>query len=249
MHQDIIQTIKIGSIPEHVAIIMDGNGRWAKKNGFLRIIGHKNGVRTVREVVEASAELGIKVLTLYAFSTENWNRPKREVNTIMEIIVTSLKKELPNFLKNNIKLETIGETHLLTESCKKNLLNVIEKTSSNNGLTLVLALGYSSRMEITNMIKHVAKEISDGAIKIENIDEKLISKKLYTARYPDPDLLIRTSGEFRISNFLLWQIAYSELYFSSKLWPDFNRDDFFEAILEFQNRERRFGRTTEQIKN
>jgi undecaprenyl diphosphate synthase len=249
MHQDIIQTIKLGSIPEHVAMIMDGNGRWAKKNGFLRVIGHKNGVRTVREVVEASAELGIRVLTLYAFSTENWNRPKREVNTIMEIIVNSLKKELPNFLKNNIKLETIGETHLLAESCKKNLLNVIEKTSSNNGLTLVLALGYSSRMEITNMIKHVAKEISDGALKIENIDEKLISQKLYTARYPDPDLLIRTSGEFRISNFLLWQIAYSELYFSTKLWPDFNRDDFFEAILEFQNRERRFGRTTEQIKN
>ncbi|MAZ30727.1 MAG: hypothetical protein CMP57_01380 [Flavobacteriales bacterium] len=249
MHQDIIQTIKLGSIPEHVAMIMDGNGRWAKKNGFLRVIGHKNGVRTVREVVEASAELGIKVLTLYAFSTENWNRPKSEVNTIMEIIVNSLKKELPNFLKNNIKLETIGETHLLAESCKKNLLNVIEKTSSNNGLTLVLALGYSSRMEITNMIKHVAKEISDGAIKIENIDEKLISQNLYTARYPDPDLLIRTSGEFRISNFLLWQIAYSELYFSTKLWPDFNRDDFFEAILKFQNRERRFGRTTEQIKN
>jgi undecaprenyl diphosphate synthase len=249
MHQDIIQTIKLGSIPEHVAMIMDGNGRWAKKNGFLRVIGHKNGVRTVREVVEASAELGIRVLTLYAFSTENWNRPKREVNTIMEIIVNSLKKELPNFLKNNIKLETIGETHLLAESCKKNLLNVIEKTSSNNGLTLVLALGYSSRMEITNMIKHVAKEISDGALKIENIDEKLISQKLYTARYPDPDLLIRTSGEFRISNFLLWQIAYSELYFSTKFWPDFNRDDFFEAILEFQNRERRFGRTTEQIKN
>lgn len=249
MQEDIIKSVKMGTIPKHVAMIMDGNGRWAKKNGFLRVIGHENGVSTVRKVVEASVEIGIKILTLYAFSSENWNRPASEVNTIMEIIVASLKKELPTFKKNNIKLETIGETHLLPKSCKNNLLNVIEKTSSNTGLTLVLALGYSSRIEITNVLKNIAEKVLQKNLKIEDIDEKFISQELYTAKYSDPDLLIRTSGEFRISNFLLWQIAYSEFYFSHKLWPDFNRNDFFKAILEFQNRERRFGRTTEQIKN
>tara|TARA_B100000780_G_C21120823_1_gene453981 strand:- start:2824 stop:3573 length:750 start_codon:yes stop_codon:yes gene_type:complete len=249
MQHDIKQTIKLRPIPEHIAVIMDGNGRWAKKNGFLRAVGHRNGVNTVRKVVEASADIGVKVLTLYSFSTENWSRPKSEVNTIMEIIVASLKKELKTFQKNNIKLETIGETDKLPKSCKKSLLSVIDKTSTNNGLTLVLALGYSSRTEITNTIKNVVKKVSQGILKIDEIDEKLISQELYTSKYSDPDLLIRTSGEFRISNFLLWQIAYSELYFSQKLWPDFNQSDFFEAIIEFQNRERRYGKTTEQIKN
>ena len=245
----MLKNINKDNIPEHVAVIMDGNGRWAKKNGLLRTIGHKNGVKSVREVVEASVELGISVLTLFAFSTENWNRPKAEVSALMELLVSALNKELPTFQKNNIQLQTIGETNALPKGCRKKLTEIINKTSGNTGLKLVLALSYSSKLEIINSIKSIAQKISDKTINPEDINESLFANELYTSDYPDPDLLIRTSGEYRVSNFLLWQIAYAELYFSPKLWPDFTKADFLEAIVEYQNRERRFGKTAEQIKN
>lgn len=236
-------------IPKHVAIIMDGNGRWAKKNGLLRTIGHSNGVKSVREVVEASVELGVSFLTLYAFSNENWKRPKTEVNALLELLVKSLNKELPTFQENNIQLQTIGETQNLPKRCHKILLETIEKTANNDGLKLVLALSYSSKLEILNSVKTLAQKVAEKTISPEDITESVFSNELYTADHPDPDLLIRTSGEHRISNFLLWQIAYAELYFSPKLWPDFTKEDFFEAILDYQNRERRFGKTAEQLKN
>lgn len=245
---ELLKNINKDTIPTHVAVIMDGNGRWAKKHGFLRAIGHKNGVKSVREVVEASVELGISFLTLYAFSIENWDRPKAEVNAIMELLVSALSKELPKFQKNNIKLTTIGETDSLPSRCRKKLHEVIELTSKNSGLTIVLALSYSSKLEIVNSIKKIAQKVVDKKLDINDIDEACVSNELYTSAYPNPDLLIRTSGEYRISNFLLWQIAYAELYFSPKLWPDFKKEDFFEAIVAYQNRERRFGKTTEQIK-
>jgi undecaprenyl diphosphate synthase len=236
-------------IPKHVAIIMDGNGRWAKKNGLLRTIGHSNGVKSVREVVEASVELGVSFLTLYAFSNENWKRPKTEVNALLELLVKSLNKELPTFQENNIQLQTIGETQNLPKRCHKILRETIEKTANNDGLKLVLALSYSSKLEILNSVKTLAQKVAEKTISPEDITESVFSNELYTADHPDPDLLIRTSGEHRISNFLLWQIAYAELYFSPKLWPDFTKEDFFEAILDYQNRERRFGKTAEQLKN
>ena len=245
---DLLKNINKDNIPQHVAVIMDGNGRWAKNNGLLRSIGHKNGVKSVRIVVEASIELNISVLTLYAFSIENWNRPKTEVNTLMELLVSALNKELSMFQRNNIQLQTIGETDTLPEQCHKKLNEVIEKTSGNTGLKLVLALSYSSKLEIINSIKSIAQKIVNKKISIDEVNETYFSNELYTSDYPDPDLLIRTSGEYRISNFLLWQIAYAELYFSPKLWPDFTKTDFLEAIIEYQNRERRFGKTTEQIK-
>ena len=246
---DIFKNIDKDRIPKHVAVIMDGNGRWAKKNGLLRAIGHKKGVNSVRSTVEASVELGISVLTLYAFSTENWNRPKTEVNALMELLVSSLNKEISTFKKNNIQLFTIGEKDTLPNNCRKKLDHVIKETSENNGLKLVIALSYSSKVEIINSIKNIAQKVADNTIKVNDINEAYFSNELYTSDYPDPDLLIRTSGEFRISNFLLWQIAYAELYFSPKLWPDFNKTDFIDAILEYQSRERRFGKTSEQIKN
>ena len=236
-------------IPKHVAIIMDGNGRWAKKNGLLRTIGHSNGVKSVREVVEASVELGVSFLTLYAFSNENWKRPKTEVNALLELLVKSLNKELPTFQENNIQLQTIGETQNLPKRCHKILRETIEKTANNDGLKLVLALSYSSKLEILNSVKTLAQKVAEKIISPEDITESVFSNELYTADHPDPDLLIRTSGEHRISNFLLWQIAYAELYFSPKLWPDFTKEDFFAAILDYQNRERRFGKTAEQLKN
>lgn len=245
----LLKDINKDKIPTHVAVIMDGNGRWAKKHGFLRAIGHKNGVKAVREVVEGAVELKISFITLYAFSTENWNRPKAEVNALMELLVSALSKELPNFQKKNIKVKTIGETYALPSKCRKKLNEVIELTSQNNGLTLILALSYSSKLEIVNSIKKIAQKVADNKMNINDIDEAYFSKELYTSEYPNPDLLIRTSGEHRISNFLLWQIAYAELHFSPKLWPDFNKIDFFKAIIEYQNRERRFGKITEQIKS
>ena len=246
---DIFKNIDKDHIPKHVAIIMDGNGRWAKKNGFLRAIGHKKGVNSVRDAVEVSVELGISVLTLYAFSTENWNRPKAEINALMELLVSSLNKEVSTFKKNNIQLFSIGEKYTLPNNCQKKLDHVIKETSKNTGLKLVIALSYSSKLEMINSIKNIAQKVSDKTIKVDDINEAYFSNELYTADYPDPDLLIRTSGEYRISNFLLWQIAYTELYFSPKLWPDFNKNDFVKAILEYQNRERRYGQTSEQIKN
>ncbi len=234
-------------LPKHVAIIMDGNGRWAKSKGKLRIFGHENGVKAVRETVEAAAEIGVDYLTLYAFSTENWNRPKTEVDALMKLLVKSLNKETSTLNKNNIRLQAIGNLDKLQNSTRVELEKAIESTKNNDRTILTLALSYSAREEITMMSKRIAEQVVSGELAIEDIDSKTIGDNLYTQGMPDPELLIRTSGEERISNFLLWQIAYTELYFTSKLWPDFRKEDFFEALLNFQNRERRFGKTSEQI--
>lgn len=245
---DYKKEIKLDNIPSHIAVIMDGNGRWAKQKGMLRVLGHRSGVKAVRSVVEAAVEIGVNYLTLYAFSTENWNRPKFEVNALMELLVSSLNKELSTFMKNGIKLETIGAVDTLPRNCVDKLNEVIEKTKNNDKMVLVLALSYSSKWEITNSIKDIVSDIQNEKISAAEIDETLISSYLSTTDYPDPELLIRTSGEHRISNFLLWQIAYAELYFTDKLWPDFMGNDFYEAIVDYQKRERRFGKTSEQIK-
>lgn len=226
---------------------MDGNGRWAKQKGFLRALGHENGTKTVKRIVEASAKLGIENLTLYAFSTENWNRPKLEVDTLMKILVKSLKKELPTLSKNNIKLTAVGNLTFLPQKVQKELNEVIEKTAQNNGLTLNLALSYGSRAEIVEAVKKIAVNVKNNIISEQDIDESIINQHLYTHHLPDVDLLIRTSGEHRVSNFLLWQIAYAEFYFTDVLWPDFSESDLYEAIISYQNRERRFGKTSEQI--
>ena len=236
-------------LPKHVAVIMDGNGRWAKQQGKLRTFGHKNGVVSVREIVEAAAELQIGYLTLYAFSTENWNRPKLEVNTLMTLLVSTINKETKTLIKNNVRLLAIGNIDELPSKVKKELLGAIEKTSKNTGLSLVLALNYSSRWEITNAMKQISLKIENNEISSKDINEELISANLTTRNIPDPELLIRTSGEYRISNFLLWQIAYTEIYITEKLWPEFRKPDFYDAIVNFQNRERRFGKTSEQIQN
>ncbi len=235
-------------IPYHVAVIMDGNGRWAKKKGKLRIFGHKNGVQSVREIIEAAAEIGVKVLTLYAFSTENWSRPKKEVDTLMTLLASSLKKELKSLQKNNIQLRAIGDLINLPKQARKELEEVIKKTASNDRMILNLALSYGSRNEIVNAVKSISKKVVNNELKIENIDKKTINNHLYTFSLPDVDFLIRTSGEQRISNFLLWQIAYAELYFTETLWPDFRKQDFYDAISEYQSRERRYGKISEQIK-
>jgi undecaprenyl diphosphate synthase len=234
-------------LPNHVAIIMDGNGRWAKQQGFLRVIGHENGTKSVRQTVEASAELGIKHLTLYAFSTENWNRPKLEVQTLMKLLVKALKKEIKTLQDNNIKLSAIGCLNDLPKKAHRELLDVIEKTKNNTNMTLTLALSYGSREEIVNVIKELSLKVKNNIISSESIDESIINNHLYTQNLPDVDLLIRTSGEQRISNFLLWQIAYAELYFTDILWPDFKKEDLYEALINYQNRERRFGKTSEQL--
>jgi len=236
-----------GKLPNHLAIIMDGNGRWAKNQGLLRVIGHENGTKAVREVVEASAEIGIKHLTLYAFSTENWNRPKIEVQTLMKLLVKSLKKEIKTLQDNNIKLLAIGNLNDLPKKAKQELLDVIEKTKTNNRMTLTLALSYGSREELINVVKELSNKVKNNIISIESIDESIINKHLYTQNLPDVDLLIRTSGEQRISNFLLWQIAYAELYFTNILWPDFKKQDLYDALINYQSRERRFGKTSEQL--
>ena len=234
-------------VPRHLAIIMDGNGRWAKLKNHPRVFGHKNGVNSVRETIEGCREIGIKHLTLYAFSTENWNRPKLEVKTLMSLLVSSLKKELKSLLENNIKLNTIGNLNDLPKGARKELTEVIEKTKNNTALTLTLALSYGSRDEIVNVIKNISKKVVNNDLQIEEINENIINNHLYTFSLPDVDFMIRTSGEKRISNFLLWQIAYAELYFTDTLWPDFRKENLFKAILEYQNRERRFGKTSEQI--
>jgi len=236
-------------LPKHVAIIMDGNGRWAKKQGFKRVLGHKKGVDAVRQTLEAATELGIEVLTLFAFSTENWNRPKFEVDTLMNLLVSSLKKEIKTFQKNNVKLQTIGNIDKLPKKAQKELKETIEITKNNNKIILNLALNYGAREEIVNATKSISKKIVNNDLKIEEIDENIINSHLYTFNLPNVDFLIRTSGEKRISNFLLWQIAYAELYFTNVLWPDFNKEEFYEAILNYQSRERRFGKTSEQIEN
>jgi undecaprenyl diphosphate synthase len=235
-------------LPKHIAIIMDGNGRWAKQQGMLRAFGHKKGTKAVREVVETSAEIGIENLTLYAFSTENWNRPKAEVDTLMKLLVSSLKKEIKTLQDNNIKLSAIGNIKSLPSKVFKELNDVIETTKTNNRMTLTLALSYGSREELLNTVKEISIKVKNNIISPENIDESIINEHLYTRNLPDVDLLIRTSGEQRISNFLLWQIAYAELHFTSILWPDFKKLDLFNAIIEYQKRERRFGKTSEQLR-
>ncbi len=234
-------------LPQHLAIIMDGNGRWAKQKGKLRVFGHESGTKSVRQTVEACAELGIKHLTLYAFSTENWNRPKLEVDALMRLLVSSLKKELELLVKNNIKLQAIGKLDTLPKKAKKELFEVMEKTKNNTRMTLTLALSYGSREEIKNAVKEICEKVKNNIISVETIDESIINQHLYTQNLPDVDLLIRTSGEHRISNFLLWQIAYAELYFTNVLWPDFSKEHLYEALINYQNRERRFGKTSEQI--
>ncbi len=234
-------------LPRHVAVIMDGNGRWAKQRGTARVFGHKNGVKAVREVTEAAAELGIDYLTLYAFSTENWNRPKNEVDALMSLLVSTIASETKTLMKNNVKLFSIGCKESLPNNVQEKLASCMKKTSANTGLTLVLALSYSSRWEIIQAVKNLAGDVKKGEVDISDIDSNLFSGYMETKNMPDPELLIRTSGEFRISNFLLWQIAYSELYFSDVLWPDFRKEHFYEALLDFQNRERRFGKTSDQL--
>ena len=239
--------IDLSRLPQHIAIIMDGNGRWAKEKGKLRIFGHHNGVLSVRDVVEGSCDVGLKYLTLYTFSSENWNRPKLEVMAIMELMVSTIHKEIDNFMKKNVRLNAIGDLTMLPERCFKELKNAIDKTAGNTGLVLTLALSYSSRREIINAVKQIAGKVQAGTLSIDDIDEDVFGNNLYTSDMPDPELLIRTSGENRISNYLLWQIAYAELYFTTKLWPDFRKEDLFEAILDFQKRERRFGLISEQV--
>ena len=244
---DVIEDIKSKTLPKHVAIIMDGNGRWAKQKGMLRTFGHENGAKAVKQAVEASAELGIKNLTLYAFSTENWNRPKLEVQTLMRLLVSSLKKEIKTLKDNNIKLSAIGNLSTLPSKVHKELFEVIEATKTNSHMTLTLALSYGSREELLNTVKEISIKVKNNIISPEKIDESIINEHLYTQNLPDVDLLIRTSGEKRISNFLLWQIAYAELYFTNTLWPDFTKQHLYESIIEYQKRERRFGKTSEQL--
>lgn len=245
---NLLDKINKDNLPKHLAIIMDGNGRWAKQKGLLRAFGHENGTKSVRVTVETCAKLGIENLTLYAFSTENWNRPKLEVDTLMKLLISSLKKEFETLQKNNIRLNCIGNIDLLPASAKKELLSVIEKTKNNTRMTLTLALSYGSREELLNAVKIISDKVKNNIISIDSLDESIINQHLYTHNLPDVDLVIRTSGEHRISNFLLWQIAYAEFYFTDVLWPDFKEDDLYEAIISYQKRERRFGKTSEQVK-
>lgn len=244
----LLNKINTDNLPKHLAIIMDGNGRWAKQKGMLRVFGHENGTKSVRTTVETCARLGIENLTLYAFSTENWNRPKLEVETLMKLLVSSLKKELDTFNKNNIRLNSIGNLDMLPKSVQKELLGVIKKTKNNTRMTLTLALSYGSREEILNAVKKISDKVKNNIISTDSIDESIFNNHLYTHDLPDVDLVIRTSGEHRISNFLLWQIAYAEFYFTDVLWPDFSEENLYEAIISYQKRERRFGKTSEQIK-
>ncbi len=245
---DLESKIDLNKLPQHLAIIMDGNGRWAKQRGFIRALGHENGTKSVRLTVETCARIGIPNLTLYAFSTENWNRPKLEVDTLMKLLVNSLKNELKTLQKNNIRLNSIGCLDKLPKTIQKELNEVIELTKNNTRMTLTLALSYGSREELLNVVKKISDKVKNNIISTDRIDESIINQHLYTHDLPDVDLVIRTSGEHRISNFLLWQIAYAEFYFTDVLWPDFKENDLYEAIISYQKRERRFGKTSEQIK-
>lgn len=236
-------------LPRHIAIIMDGNGRWAQEKGEDRLFGHLHGVESVRNIVEGCAELGIEYLTLYAFSTENWDRPAYEVSGIMELLVDTIRKEVPTLNKNNIRLHVIGDMNMLPEAARQELKEALEETAENTGLNLVMALSYSSRWELVNAVKQIALDVKAGVMDAENITQDTLQKYLSTSGFPDPELMIRTSGEFRISNFLLYQLAYAELYFTNTRWPDFRKDNLYEAIVDFQNRERRFGKTGEQLKH
>lgn len=235
-------------IPRHIAIIMDGNGRWAKRQGMARMFGHRQGVETVHRITEAAAELGIEYLTLYAFSTENWNRPKEEVDALMALLVDTIAKETPTLMKNNIRLQTIGDISRLPQATHDKFVACIEQTNQNTGLTLVIALSYSARWELIQAARQIAQAVQYSKMLVEDINEETISAHLTTRDMPDPDLLIRTSGELRISNFLLWQLAYAELYFTDCLWPEFTEEEFYHAIVDYQHRERRFGKTSEQVR-
>jgi undecaprenyl diphosphate synthase len=241
------EQINTNNVPKHIAIIMDGNGRWAKQQGEDRIYGHYEGVNSVRSVVKGAGEIGVKYITLYAFSTENWNRPKEEVDALMELLVSTISMETPELHKKNVRLQAIGNINSLPPSCIDELNESINMTANNTGLTLVLALSYSSKWEIINAVKHIASDAKNNELNIEDITEQHIQKYLCTKDIPDPELMIRTSGENRISNFLLWQLAYAEFYFTETLWPDFREEDLFTAVLNYQNRERRFGKTSEQL--
>jgi undecaprenyl diphosphate synthase len=239
--------IDLQRVPKHVAIIMDGNGRWAKGKGMSRVFGHKNALTAVRESVETAAQIGVKAITLYAFSTENWKRPKLEVDALMSLLINSLKKELPTFQNNGVAVNAIGSIENLPKKAQKALNDVVLQTKNNTKIILTLALSYGSREEIVNAIKNISKKVVNKELSIKEIDEKTLNNHLYTFNLPEVDLMIRTSGEHRISNFLLWQMAYAELYFTDILWPDFRKEHFYDAIIDYQNRERRFGKTSEQI--
>ncbi|HTQ65214.1 MAG TPA: isoprenyl transferase [Puia sp.] len=240
--------IDLGRLPRHIAIIMDGNGRWAREKGQDRLYGHYHGVESVRNIVEGCAELGIGYLTLYAFSTENWDRPQYEVEGLMELLVETIRKEVAELNKNNIKLHVIGDINMLPQNAKKELNEALDITRNNTGLNLIMALSYSSRWEIAEALKRIALDVRSGKLEPSDITQKTMQEYLCTKTFPDPELMIRTSGEYRISNFLLYQLAYTELYFTSVLWPDFRKENLYEAIIDFQNRERRFGKTSDQLK-
>jgi undecaprenyl diphosphate synthase len=239
--------IDLHKLPQHIAIIMDGNGRWAKNKGKIRIFGHQNAIISVRETIEACAELGIPYITLYAFSTENWSRPALEVSALMELLVKTIRKETKTLIENDIRLEAIGDLFQLPKKCRKELNECIELTKNHKRNTLILALSYSARWDLVNTIRKIAEDIEDGKLKKSEVNEMEINRRLSTGRFPHPDLMIRTSGEHRISNFLLWELAYAEFYFTDILWPDFRRENLYEAIIDYQNRERRYGKTSEQI--
>ncbi|AFL84084.1 undecaprenyl diphosphate synthase [Belliella baltica DSM 15883] len=243
------ESIDSTKIPQHIAIIMDGNGRWAQKKGAMRVFGHKHALAAVRDTIEAADDLGVKIVTLYAFSTENWSRPADEVSALMEIMINSFISELPRMVKNNVRLTAIGDIQSLPEGMQKNLRNTVETTKNNTGVRVNLALSYSGRWEIEQAVKNIAKKVVDGQMTVEEINQEAIASHLNTNDMPDPELLIRTSGELRISNFLLWQMAYTELYFTDVLWPDFRKEHLEAAILDYQKRERRFGKTGTQIKS
>ena len=244
---NLLDSIDLKRLPSHIAIIMDGNGRWAKERGEERVYGHYEGVMSVRDVVDGCGDLGIQYLTLYAFSTENWNRPQEEVNALMELMVSTIRREILDLVKNNIRVHFIGDVESLPEACRQEMMDARERTAGNTGLNLILALSYSARAEIVEAARKIAMDVARGVLKPEDVDTITFEQKLYTREFPDPELMIRTSGEHRISNFLLYQLAYAELYFTPVHWPDFRKKDLYEAILNYQRRERRFGKTSEQI--
>lgn len=243
----LLEKIEKERLPRHIAIIMDGNGRWAKEKGEDRLFGHFHGVESVRNIVEGCAELGVEYLTLYAFSTENWDRPEYEVVGLMELLVSTIRKEVESLDRNNIRLHVIGDMSMLPDYAQKELDEALEITRKNTGLNLIMALSYSGRWELLNAVKNIAYEVKQGRLNVEEIDQDVLQKFLCTSGFPDPELMIRTSGEYRISNFLLYQLAYAELYFTNVRWPDFRKDNLYEAILDYQSRERRFGKTSEQV--
>jgi undecaprenyl diphosphate synthase len=245
--EELLNQIDKGRLPRHIAIIMDGNGRWAQEQGQDRLYGHFHGVESVRNIVEGCAELGIEYLTLYAFSTENWDRPEYEVNGLMELLVDTIRRETETLKKNNIKLHVIGDRRMLSEKVNHELNESLEITSQNTGLNLIMALSYSGRWELANAVKSIATDVQQGLLQPTDINQDTLQKYLWTSEYPDPELMIRTSGEYRISNFLLYQLAYAELYFTNTRWPDFRKKHLMEAIIDFQNRERRFGKTSDQL--